>query len=195
MATQTPYAEDVAPIVQGGVCAFQGKKSVHWIGRISELAAGGRKIDLPKGFLPTRWVVSAKALEDPVGVYNLGVGLADGTVVTITGKQQTLTAGAPEDGTFADTTSGAAITDTVCQVKGDYDGDDDDSVPDKGSGNLGGVIASAVFSGNPVVATEDQYFTITATKTSGTLNRLSNDCLVEVRLYLDQVDPHPVKQF
>ena len=181
----TAVHDDKAPVVQGGVCsAINGEKYVHWYGRLSELAEGGRAIKFPKGYLPERYVVSAKPIEDPVGRYGLGVELAEDADVTLaaTAKKRA------EDGTAtAAGESGATFSDV--HVKGPSDGSDSDSDADEGSATYGLVATGACASG-ALVTDHNEYVLLTASGGS-TLDRAANDCFVDVRFIVRQIDPIP----
>ncbi len=180
--------DDTSPVVQGGVCSeINGKKSVHWIGRASELADGGRKIKLPKGFTPVGYVVEAKPLEDPVGIYGTGVGLATGTYVTVSGIQQQPNA----SGTAYEATSGG-----ISGLSGVVSGGtaavmSGTTVVTPATDPNYGVVKTGVVSG-AFIADDNQFFGLTATVSgvSG-LDRAADDCVVDFRLWLDQTVPHP----
>lgn len=186
-AAWTPVHEDKSPVIQGGVCSeINGKKSVHWIGRASEIADGGRKIKLPKGFTPVGYVVEAKPLEDPVGIYGTGVGLATGTYVTVKGVQQTQST----SGEYSNTSGGFAAVSgvvsggTAAVMSGT-------TVTTPATDPNYGVVTTGALSG-AMVSDEEQFVTLTATVSgvSG-LDRAADDCVVDFRLWLDQTVPHP----
>lgn len=180
----TAVHDDTAPVVQGGVCsAINGEKSVHWFGRLSELAAGGRAIKFPKGYLPERYVVSAKPLVDPVGRYGLGVELAEDVDVTLAAAAKKR---ADDGTTTADGESGATFSGV--HVKGPVDGSDSDSDADEGSATYG-VVAAGACTG-ALVTDHNEYVVLTASGGS-TLDRASNDCFVDVRFIIRQIDPLP----
>lgn len=180
----TAVHDDKAPVVQGGVCsAINGEKYVHWYGRLSELAEGGRAIKFPKGYLPERYVVSAKPIEDPVGRYGLGVELAEDADVTLaaTAKKRA------EDGTTSVTGESGATFSGV-HVKGPSDGSDSDSDADEGSATYG-LVASGACTG-ALVTDHNEYVVLTSSGGSG-LDRATNDCFVDVRFIVRQIDPMP----
>lgn len=180
----TAVHDDRAPVVQGGVCsAINGEKYVHWYGRLSELAEGGRAIKFPKGYLPERYVVSAKPIEDPVGRYGLGVELAEDADVTLAATAYKRA----EDGTTSVTGESGATFSGV-HVKGPFDGSDSDSDADEGSATYG-VVASGTCTG-ALVTDHNEYVVLTSSGGSG-LDRATNDCFVDVRFIVRQIDPMP----
>lgn len=182
----TAVHDDRAPVVQGGVCSqINGEKFVHWYGRLSELAEGGRAIKFPKGYVPERYVVEANPIEDPVGRYGLGVELAEDASVALVATACKRNPDTKELGN-GDGESGAAFEGVT--IAGPSDGSDSDSDADAGSATYGVVATGAVASG-AVVTDDAEYVKLVATSSGTTLDRAANDCFVEVRFIIRQVYP------
>lgn len=172
MATETiPLAVDKAPAIQKGVCAeypsgYNGP-AVHWVGKLSQLLAGGGKVKLPKGFLPRRYFVKADKL--PLdGRYGTETGLVSGDAVTLAVTSETLSGQTYVSGSGFTAFSGAVT------ASGGY-----------------GLVAEGVVASGVTVGTDKEYAGIAAA--SGAV--LSGDAVVEVGLFLEQVDPTPEKMF
>lgn len=179
----TPVHEDKAPEVQGGVNSdINGEKTVHWYGRVSELADGGRAIKFPKGYLPERYVVKAEPIVDNVGIYGAGVTLSSGTSIAVTATAKKMQAdgslsGSGESG--AGFSSGVSVTAAaLAAAKEAYD--------EGLARDPSALVATATVSGS-VVTDHDEYIEL-ATSGSG-LDRATNDCFVDVRFVVRQVDP------
>lgn len=193
----TAVHDDRAPVVQGGVCsAINGEKYIHWYGRLSELAEGGRAIKFPKGYLPERYVVSAKPIEDPVGRYGLGVTLAKDTSVTLSAAAKkraeygTTTESGESNAAFSGVTI-AGPTDAVAE-SGTSGQPGYVAAKDATDATYGVVAQGSVTSG--AMVTDHNEYVVLAVSGSG-LDRAANDCFVEAAFIIRQVSPDGVIEF